>query len=142
MQPVVGRSLAIGDVFNDGNLDLLISTNGGPAHLLRNVSPPRGFVELTLVGKGGNRDALGASVVVEADTGWRWTDTVRSRGSYLASSPYTLHTGVPDGVAKVALHVVWPDGSKSDEQEVAVGHCYRLTQDGVLTSVEFPKVGG
>jgi hypothetical protein len=109
---------------------------------LRNISPPRGFVELTLVGTGGNRDALGASVVVESDTGWRWTDSVRGRGSYLASSPYTLHTGVPDGVTRVNLHVVWPDGGKTDEHEVPVSHCYRLIQGGGLTSLEFTKVGG
>ena len=129
-------------MFNDGNLDLFIRYQRGGTAPVAKRQPPRGFVEVTLVGKGGNRDALGASVVVEADRGWRWTDFVRSRGSYLASSPYTLHTGVPDGVTKVALHVVWPDGSKSDEQNVAVGHCYRLTQGSALTAVEFSKVGG
>jgi hypothetical protein len=132
MDAIVGRSLAIGDIFNDGNLDLLISTNGGPIHLLRNVSPPRPFIELTLIGAGTNRDALGASVVIEGDNGWRCLDGVRARGSYLGSSPYTIHTGVPDDVGRLTLHVTWPDGGKTDRSDVAPGHRYRLDRDGTL----------
>ncbi len=142
MPPVVGRAVAIGDLFNDGRLDLLISTNGGPVHLLRNNSPPRGWVAFTLVGKGMNLDALGAAVVVEASTGWRYADSVRARGSYLASSPYTLHTGVPDGVTTVNVRVTWPDGNKTVEPDVAVGHHYRLREDGSRGVVASPPVGG
>lgn len=134
--PMVGRALAVGDVFNSGKLDLLISTNGGPPRLLRNIGPDRGYMQLTLVGNGTNRDALGSTVELEAANGWRWRDSVRARGSYLASSPYALHTGVPDGVTQVDVKVVWPDGSRTEKKAVPVGARYRLAQDGTLSSLD------
>jgi enediyne biosynthesis protein E4 len=139
--PMVGRALAIGDIDNDGALDLLISTNGGPVHLLRNDGPKRGWLEITLAGKGANRDALGAAITIEAEGGWRYHDTVRARGSYLASSPYTLHTGLPDGVSRVDISVVWPDGGKSIFKAASVDRHYRLAEEGGLSEFAIKKAG-
>lgn len=140
--PMVGRALAVGDIFNTGKLDLLISTNGGAPRLLRNVGPERGYVQMTLVGKGTNRDALGSTVELQAANGWRWRDSVRARPSYLASSPYTLHTGVPDGVTHVDLKVTWPDGSRTIWQNVPANSRYRLTQGGDLNDLNVIKKRG
>ena len=60
LKPVVARGLSVGDIDADGDLDVLLTTNGGPAYLLRNEGPTGRVVELDLTGKGPNRDAIGA----------------------------------------------------------------------------------
>src|SRR5262249_19920310 len=63
----VSRALAVGDIDNDGDLDLLVSNNGQTADLLRNVGGNRqNGVLLRLVGKKSNRDGIGARVRLTA----------------------------------------------------------------------------
>ncbi|MDB6032329.1 MAG: hypothetical protein JWM16_2667, partial [Verrucomicrobiales bacterium] len=94
-QAMVGRSLAIGDLNNDGALDLVACGSGGPARLMRNVASGRGhWLRLRLLDPShGNRDAIGAEITVEA-LGKRWWTVLQPATSYLASNDPAVHVGL------------------------------------------------
>ncbi len=108
----VSRGAAGGDVDNDGDIDILLSNNNGPARLLIDSGPPRRWIGLRLVTGEPARDALGAAVTLELAAGPpRWA-RVATDGSYAsASDPRVVFSlGAEDRVA--AVKVRWPDGSR------------------------------
>jgi hypothetical protein len=107
-QPNVGRALAAGDVDNDGDLDLLLTVNGGAARLLRNDCQSDGHWLSVLV-KQGERVAIGAEIELRSgDRRW-WRDVYPSQG-YLSSHDPRVHFGL-GGVDSIdSIHVRWPDG--------------------------------
>jgi hypothetical protein len=110
---VVGRSLAVGDLDNDGAPDLVLCAAGGPARILRNVAPARGhWVKVRLLlPEAGDRDAIGAEVVLLAAGKKRWA-TVQPATSYFASNDPTVHFGLGTATSVESIEVLWPDGSK------------------------------
>ena len=112
-ESMVGRSLAVGDLDRDGAPDLILCSVGGPARVLRNTAPNRGqWLSLRLLlPQQGQRDAIGAEVVVTAGGKRHWA-VLQPATSYLASHDPALHFGL--GVAAVvdSIEVLWPDGSK------------------------------
>jgi enediyne biosynthesis protein E4 len=111
-RPIVGRGAAYGDFDHDGDLDVLISTNGGPAYLLRNDGGTRNhWIRLKLAGVESNRSALGAVVRIESASGAQ-TQTVHSGSSYCSQSDLALTFGLgPDEVVK-GVDIQWPSGRK------------------------------
>jgi len=117
-RPRVGRGLATGDLDGDGDLDLVLTQNGGPAVLLANRAretardePPR-FLRVRVAGKDGAADALGTRVTLHAGGRAQRRD-VRTGSSYLSQSETTLTFGLPPGVARASeleLEVRWPSG--------------------------------
>ena len=110
---MVGRSLAVGDLDNDGAPDLVLCGTGGPVRVLRNVAPNRGhWLKLRLLDPArGNRDVIGAEVTVSAGGRRRWA-AAQPATSYLASNDPAVHFGL-GAVANVdAIEVLWPDGAK------------------------------
>src|SRR5229473_1992742 len=84
-QAWVGRGMAIGDIDNDGRLDAVVTTNDGPAYVLRNETPTHNhWLMLHLVGHKSNRDAIGAVVKAVTSQGSQFA-TVNTAGSYLSS---------------------------------------------------------
>ncbi len=111
-KPLLARGSAYADFDHDGDLDVLITTNDGPAVLYRNDGANRNhWISVRLTGTKSNRSALGAVVRVESASG-KQSAMVRSGGSYLSQSDLALTFGLGKDDKVSALLVEWPSGAK------------------------------
>ena len=123
-QPRVGRGLAVGDFDRDGDLDVLMTTNNGPAVLLRNDhTAGNRSIRFRLRGTTSNRDAIGAGVRIFHD-GVSQSRMVKSGSSYLSQSelPVTFGVGRRDRVGRVV--VTRPSGRVEESTNLATGRSY------------------
>jgi hypothetical protein len=110
-RPIVGRGAAYADIDRDGDLDVLISTNNGPAYLLRNDGGNRNNVlRVRTVGTKSNRDGIGAKVTLTLPGGAHPWRLVHTGSSYCSQSELTLTFGLGDLAKADNLEVVWPSG--------------------------------
>jgi hypothetical protein len=120
------RGLAIGDLDNDGNEEVVIVNMGEAPSLLKNTAPPLGHSILVRLLTATNRDAIGARVTVTAN-GQALIDEVRSGGSYMSQNDFRLHFGL--GKATSAdLSVRWLDGKTESFPAVAAGQVVTIQQ--------------
>jgi enediyne biosynthesis protein E4 len=110
-QPVVGRGAAYGDYDRDGDLDLLMTVNNGPARLLRNDldGSPR-VLRVSTVGTSSNRDGIGAKVRLTLASGARRWAMVKTGSSYLSQSETAVTFGLGGADALARLEIAWPTG--------------------------------
>jgi enediyne biosynthesis protein E4 len=126
--PKVGRGLAYGDFDRDGDLDLLLTTNNGPAYLYRNdQSAGNRSIRFRLVGTKSNRDAIGATVHIVSG-GLTQTRMVKSGSSYLSQSelPVTFGLGKQDHVESLVID--WPSGRTEEFKNLQAGRSYECTE--------------
>jgi hypothetical protein len=106
----VGRGAAFGDIDNDGDVDVLVGNNNGPARLLLNQTVPKHWIGLRVLGPGG-RDMLGARVEIArppARSLWR---RARADGSYASANDPRVVAGLGDAVESPVVRVTWPGGT-------------------------------
>jgi hypothetical protein len=121
-QPMVARGAAYLDYDNDGDLDLVLNVNNGPARLLRNDNGNRNdMLRMKLVGTKSNRDAIGARVTVTTASGAKMVQMVKTGSSYLSQSelPLTFGLGKPAPGKTVNVEIAWPSGRKESLPHVA-----------------------
>ena len=112
---IVGRGGAYGDYDNDGDLDLLMTTNNGPARLLRNDNANQNdLLRIKLVGSKANRNGIGAKVSVKTSKGVKEEQVVRTGSSYASQSelPLVFGLGKPEEGLLLTIEVAWPGGQK------------------------------
>ena len=131
-RPIVGRGAAYADIDGDGDLDVAISTNNGPALLLRNDGGSvSSWIRVLLVGHRSNRDALGALVRLKAG-GLEQVREVRSASSYASQSERVLTFGLgPAGEGAhpcVDIEVTWPTGKRQTFQALAARRLHVLEE--------------
>jgi enediyne biosynthesis protein E4 len=118
---IVGRGLAYADFDNDGDLDLAITANNGPARLLRNDNANQNDVlRIKAIGTKSNRDAIGTKITATTSTGATLSRMVKDGSSYLSQSelPLTFGLGRAGTTKTLRLQIVWPSGRKDSIADV------------------------
>ncbi len=127
-RPKVGRGLAYADFDRDGDLDLLLTTNNGPAYLYRNdqLSANRS-IRFRLIGTKSNRDAIGATVRIFSG-GLNQSRMVKSGSSYLSQSELPLTFGLEKRDRVERAVIAWPSGRTEEFSNLAAGRCYKCSE--------------
>jgi len=130
-KPAVGRGAAYGDFDNDGDPDLLIAANNGPARLLRNDGGTNHRLRVTLRGTSSNRDAIGASVRV-----------LREQGGPLVRMVKPLTFGLGTAARVTGLDVTWPNGKTEHVPATAADQALTIQEGrGVIRAVPLKAAG-
>ena len=127
-RPIVGRSSTYADIDADGDLDVLITANGGSPHLFRNEGGNKNhWLRLDLRGAKLNRDAQGARVEVEVDGVTNRRQLFTTKG-YLSSveHPLTFGLGVHPKADRVTI--IWPSGARTEQTQVVGNQTLRVTE--------------
>jgi enediyne biosynthesis protein E4 len=110
-QAWVGRGLAAGDIWNDGRADVVVTTNDGPAYIVRNETPTGNhWLGIKLVGHKSNRDGIGAEIKLTTSKGMQFA-TVSTAASYLSSNDKRAHFGLGSDAAAQSIEIRWPSGT-------------------------------
>jgi enediyne biosynthesis protein E4 len=141
--PRIGRGAAYADINNDGRLDLLLSTNGGPVYLFRNdaqgAAALNKSLRIKLIGAKSNRDGLGATVRLTSG-GETQTQMLRSGSSYLSASELVLTFGLAQREKADSIEIRWPSGQVDRLSRVAAGQTVTATEGkGITASRPFGK---
>ena len=135
--PRVGRGAAYADINNDGRLDLLLSTNGGPVYLFRNeaqgAAAANHSLRIKLIGTKSNRDGIGAVVKLTAG-GETQTQMLRSGSSYLSASELVLTFGFGQRDKADSIEIRWPSGQIDRLSSVPAGATVTVTESKGITS--------
>jgi hypothetical protein len=139
--PRVARGAAYADIDNDGYLDVLITTNAGPAYLFHNEGGSNHSLRLKLVGTKSNRDGIGAVVQVTSDHNkekqWKM---LRSGSSYLSQSELVLTFGLGAQTKADNVEIRWPSGQIDKLTNVNAGQTVRVQEgNGVILNRPYGK---
>jgi enediyne biosynthesis protein E4 len=127
-KPIVGRGLACADFDRDGDLDLLITTNNGPAYLYRNENAAKNnCIRFHLVGTKSNRDAIGAVVRIFYD-GQSQSRIVKGGSSYLSQSELPVTFGVGKRLQIERAVIDWPSGRTEEFKGLAAAKMYACVE--------------
>ena len=129
-QAWVGRGLATGDIDNDGRIDAVVSTNDGPAYVIRNdTKTGNHWLTLKLVGHQSNRDAIGATVKIVTPKGAQYA-TVTTAGSYLSSGDKRVHFGLGPESTVQTIEIRWPSGIRQTLKSVPADRLLAVDEAG------------
>jgi hypothetical protein len=139
-KPMVARGAAYGDFDRDGDLDVLVTTNGGPARLFRNDGGNRNrWLTVRTVGTKSNRDGIGAVVRVTTAAGKQW-QMVRSGSSYCSQSDLAVTFGLGQESRVATLEIDWPSGEKQMLQNVSADQFLTVTEGQGISAQAKPAV--
>jgi hypothetical protein len=128
--------LAVADFDRDGDVDLLLTTNGGPAFLFRNDQLAANHsIRFCLTGTKSNRDAIGASLRIYLENQVQ-SRMVHSGGSYLSQSelPITFGLGPRNNVDRLVID--WPSGRSEEFKNLTGGRAYRIVESQGISPLD------
>jgi hypothetical protein len=137
------RGAAFGDVFNTGNVDVLLLNVGEPPSLLKNMNA-NGFHRalFKLIGTKSNRAAIGARVTIRA-AGVKQFSEVRGGASYLSQNDLRLHFGLGTAKKMESVEIRWPSGKVETLENVAADAIYTIVEGaGIRESKALPPPAG
>jgi enediyne biosynthesis protein E4 len=142
-RPIVARGAANGDFDNDGDLDILVNTNDGPAVLYRNDGGNQNrFLRVKTIGTRSNRDGIGAKVTVTLANGRKPWRIVHTGSSYCSQSDTALTFGLGDQQRAESIEVVWPSGQVDRIGPVAANQVVFVQEGkGLLAAKTLPPKG-
>ena len=124
----VSRGLAVADLFNDGNMDVVINDLDGSPMILRNKGiPGRHWVSFELAGTKSNRLALNARIKIVAG-GLTQTDEIHSGGSYLSQNDLRVHFGLASAEKIDSVEIHWPSGAVDHIGSLAADRFYSILE--------------
>jgi len=127
--PVVGRGAAYGDFDNDGDLDLLITSNNGKARLLRNDGGNQNnLLRIKTVGTTSNRDGIGARVTLKMQDQPKLWCYVKSGSSYASQSELPLTFGLGKAEKITSIEVAWPSGKVDKLEDIAANQAITIKE--------------
>jgi hypothetical protein len=131
--PKVARAAAYADIDNDGFLDILLTTNAGPAYLFHNEGGTNHSLRIKLVGTKSNRDGIGAAVRVTSGSD-KQGKMLRSGSSYLAQSELVLTFGLGAQTKADAVEIQWPSGQVDKLSNVNAGQTVTVQEGKGIVS--------
>jgi hypothetical protein len=125
----VSRGAAIGDIDNDGTLELIVNhQNEIPGLWKQAHRTANSWILLSLIGKAPNTSAVGARVRLVAG-GQSFIDEVRSGGSYLSQGDFRLHFGLRQAQTVERIEIEWPDGCKQIKRDLPANRIWKIQQE-------------
>ncbi|MGA8212488.1 MAG: CRTAC1 family protein [Candidatus Sulfotelmatobacter sp.] len=139
--PRVARGAAYADIDNKGFLDILVTTNAGPAYLFHNEGGTNHSLRLKLVGTKSNRDGIGAVVQVTSASD-KQSKMLRSGSSYLSQSELVLTFGLGAQTKADSVEVQWPSGQVDKLSNLNAGQTVTVEEGkGVVANRPYAKRG-
>lgn len=128
-KPIVGRGATYADIDNDGDLDILVTTSNGPAHLFRNDGGNRNnWLKIKLIGKKSNRNGIGAKIRITSAIGSQ-TKTVKSGSSYCSQSELSAFFGLKNDTSIDEIKVNWQSGTVTTLKDSKVNQLILITEE-------------
>ena len=137
--PQVSRGLAVGDLFNDGHLAVVIENlDGAPMVLHAEGGPKNHWISFELAGQTSNRLALNARIRVTTGDLVQ-LDEIRSGGSYLSQNDLRLHFGLGDHKSVDKVEITWPSGKTEVFTDLTADHFYSVLEGHGIVPAEAIK---
>ncbi len=141
-RPIVARGAAYADIDRDGDLDLLMTSNHGPAYLFRNDGGNKNkFLCVKALGTKSNRSAIGTIVRIESASGKQW-NSVRSGSSYASQSDLAVTFGLGGDPVVKSLEIEWPSGAKQKLTDIAANQFITVEEGKGIVAKSGPAAAG
>ena len=136
MEPQVSRGLAVGDLFNDGQMDMVVNNLDGAPMVLRNHGiPGNHWISFELAGTKSNRLAIGARLKLLAN-GLTQTAEIHSGASYLSQNDLRVHFGLGKATKIDSLEIRWPSGKIETVKDLAADQFYTVLEGEGMVPAE------